>query len=966
MVNENGFRRAGTCPTEGDKRVLPGRSDADVDSSLRTADAGGIIDLFVVELDHCGEEERLVRFFVKILEVLHAPPSVELRGIGLEVRDGRRRVAFGEGEWPVRSEEVADVALIAVVHADFDVVFLVRPIHGVRVEVVGAAHKIGDRRERVEGRGNHARGGIARKREPLLRRIEGGERRSLGAGCRIARTSRHDLELDGPRTVRREHQRFFCVGTCPDRVVAAREAVTPVVAALRLRGKERVADGPVAERAEPAARGPLAVAEVARLLAVEIARARRAAVVAVRLARGAVHRLRRDLGDVVRGLRELRLVVVVHVHHRVSHRHLAHRRRAPAEVRVAEEAVVARKRGKVVAVGVAVALREHVGRVVLVDDALVVAGDVVVDGVGDLARRDALGEVPHEAVVVGREARGRRVVAAAAAQERELLVEKRRHLVVEGEERRGERPVVQLEAGHLRVVEIRPKADRRVQRVRPRLVAEDVVEVGEAGDGELKLLVGVRVVDAHLEGHRLGLGEDRLVQLDEAHGREVVVVEGDVALVRLAGLADHGDRRLRLVLHEVAHPLRERRHVVEDALHPPFRERGRIGPRAPVVAHRGVGRGIGGRGAVADGVVRVDHVGKRVALVPDREAREAGGRLELRRVLAVEVVRHGAVGVRAALPPLEDVIGRRTGERFAVDDGKLLGEEVEGILARDDAAGVVPRHDLDDVHRDRVAGGDVHERVRGVVLDERDVVRRAHREERVVVARRIVDAILLRGDRAVRARLHALRRERGDGSAPGVLACRGGCRVKKRGERLALGVVEHVHVEKRHAGRIVLLLSLELQALRHVRRRVEVEPLGDRGRQAVERPAPLAQRGVSARALLDAQVGHGGGHRRVGHLAETARLRHRGVEKNRRRVACLFRRGPHHAHGLAVPHLGQACGRHSERAADLHLRRLVRPPHAPCPGIRIGGKDGRRRRRSAVERQPGDGRPDVRPARPVD
>ena len=56
-------------------------------------------------------------------------------------------------------------------------------------------------------------------------------------------------------------------------------------------------------------------------------------------------------------------------------------------------------------VGVAVALWILVGSVVFVKVAPVVAVDVVVDGVGDLARSNALGEVPDEAVVVGREAR---------------------------------------------------------------------------------------------------------------------------------------------------------------------------------------------------------------------------------------------------------------------------------------------------------------------------------------------------------------------------------------------------------------------------------------------------------------------------------------------------------------------------------------------------------------------------------
>ena len=139
-------------------------------------------------------------------------------------------------------------------------------------------------------------------------------------------------------------------------------------------------------------------------------------------------------------------------------------------------------------------------------------------------------------------------------------------------------------------------------------------------------------------------------------------------------------------------------------------------------------------------------------------------------------------------------------------------------------------------------------------------------------------------------------------------------------------------MEERDAGGIVLLLALELQAARDVRGRVEVEPLGDGRRQPVERPAPLAQRPVAARALLDAEVGDRVGDGRVGRLREAARLRHRGVEEDRRRVARGVRRRPHHAHGLAVPHLREARRRDGERAADLDLGNVL--PDAATVSVR--------------------------------
>ena len=218
----------------------------------------------------------------------------------------------------------------------------------------------------------------------------------------------------------------------------------------------------------------------------------------------------------------------------------------------------------------------------------------------------------------------------------------------------------------------------------------------------------------------------------------------------------------------------------------------------------------------------------------------------------------------------------------------------------------------------------------------------------------------------MRARLHAIFRERGDGRAPRLLARGRGRLVEELVERLALGRVEDVHVEERDAGGIVLLLALELQAARDVRGRVEVEPLGDGRRQPVERPAPLAQRPVAARALLDAEVGDRVGDGRVGRLREAARLRHGRVKEEGRRVARGVRRRPHHSHGLAVPHLREARRRDGERAADLDFGNVLRPRHAPRPRMRLGGKGRGRRRRTAQEREPRNRRADLGPVRPVE
>ena len=579
-----------------------------------------------------------------------------------------------------------------------------------------------------------------------------------------------DLELHGPCAVCLKLHGLFGVDVRVERRLAAREGIAVVAPGVRRGIEKRCADGPVAERAETASRRPFAVAEIAFLVRVDVARARGAAVVAIRLARRAVHDFKRRLGDVLRRLGELSLVVVVDVQHGVRDDHLAHRGLAPREVRVPEQAIVARERREVVSVCVAVALRIHLCRLRIVDHALVVAADVVVDGVRHFAGVHPAREVPHQAVVVGRDAHRRRILVGATAEERELLVEKRRHLVVEAEQGGGQSAVVKLEAGHLHRVEVGAEADRRIEGIGVRLVPEEVVEVGQPGNGELELLVRVRIADAELERHGLGLGKDGLVELYEADARQVVLVEGHVALVGRAGLADHRNRSLGLVFHEVAHALRKGRHVVQHALHPPLGERRRIGPLRPLEAHHRIGRRARGGRAVAHRVVGVDHVGERVALLAYHEPRKAVGRRELLRVFVFEVRGHHAVGARAALAPLEDVVFRRARERFRVDDRELLRKEVEGILARDDPARVVLGHDLEEVHVDRVAGRDAHQLVRRVVLDDRHVVGGAHREYRVVVARLVVDDVFGGGDGTVPRRLDPPLRKRVDGGAPRGLA----------------------------------------------------------------------------------------------------------------------------------------------------------------------------------------------------
>ena len=88
-----------------------------------------------------------------------------------------------------------------------------------------------------------------------------------------------------------------------------------------------------------------------------------------------------------------------------------------------EQPVVAFEGVEIVPPGVAVALGIRLRRGFCVDDRLIGPLDIVVHGVGDLAGRDALCEIPHQPVETGGLVDARRQRAVAAAQEAQLFVE---------------------------------------------------------------------------------------------------------------------------------------------------------------------------------------------------------------------------------------------------------------------------------------------------------------------------------------------------------------------------------------------------------------------------------------------------------------------------------------------------------------------------------------------------------------
>ena len=209
-----------------------------------------------------------------------------------------------------------------------------------------------------------------------------------------------------------------------------------------------------------------------------------------------------------------------------------------------------------------------------------------------------------------------------------------------------------------------------------------------------------------------------------------------------------------------------------------------------------------------------------------------------------------------------------------------------------------------------------------------------------MVARNIFDAVFGRPYCDMRAGEDGGLGECRYGCLPCALALFSGFVVEEFREGFSLGIRKDVHVEKRDSCRVVLHFAFELDAAGEVGGGVEIEAGGEVGRQAVEGPAPLAQRGVAACALLDAEFRDRRRHGVEGRFVEAGDLRHCGVEEDGRRVALGVGGRPDHAHAAGVPDLGQAgCG-DGEGSADFHFRSALGPGDAPGPFRRFRGENG--------------------------
>ena len=369
--------------------------------------------------------------------------------------------------------------------------------------------------------------------------------------------------------------------------------------AARVRGigvhirEDGVADHPVQIRALPGARGPMIHAPIAG--------AGDGAVREVGLGRGEVRPPVPRTGEVIatpgeiegllasschraRGGGELPFVLVIHRHWLAQDRH-GFDARHPVKILIHEQGVVAFQRGEIMAVGIAVALRIELPRVVGVHHAIAVLIEhIVVERIDHLASVDAAGVVPDQAIVNRAQLDAREQKVIAPAHQRQFLLEDGGQLPLEREEGRGDGAV-----GVMR----RANADGRIRGVGPSLVAQDHVEIVQVAGGEQQRVVGRAVVDAAYDAEVFTAVEDGFINLDQARAVEVVEIQRHVAFPAPPGLGHDADIRVDGVVEEIGDPLVEGVDALERALDPALGQLRRSPLRPDHVAAAGA-RHVGG------------------------------------------------------------------------------------------------------------------------------------------------------------------------------------------------------------------------------------------------------------------------------------------------------------------------------------------------------------------------------------
>ena len=276
---------------------------------------------------------------------------------------------------------------------------------------------------------------------------------------------------------------------------------------------------------------------------------------------------------------ELPFVHVVHLNglaqngHRLAAGH-------PVELVVDEQTVVALEACEVVAVGVAVALREGLGGIGRVDHTVgVEVLDVVVLGVDDLARVDAPGEVPIQAVVGRRRLHPGLHEVVTTAQKAQLLFQERGQLTGEAE----------LGGGHAAFGGAAGAGgDGRIGRVGLGLVTQERVQVVEVAGHQQQGVVGRAIVDPGVDAQVATAPKHRLVDLHQTGVVDVFEVEGDGTLPSATSLADDTDVGVDRVVVEILDALLERVDARQHPLDPALGQLG-LGPARPLADER-VGR----------------------------------------------------------------------------------------------------------------------------------------------------------------------------------------------------------------------------------------------------------------------------------------------------------------------------------------------------------------------------------------
>ena len=277
---------------------------------------------------------------------------------------------------------------------------------------------------------------------------------------------------------------------------------------------------------------------------------------------------------------ELPLVIKIH-----GHRHPADENRFdpghPGEIGIPQEPIIILDGAEIMAPGVAVALGIKHPRVCFRDAAgnrPILFANIVVERVGHFPAVDAAGEIPDQPIVkwICRDRWQARIIP--AAQQSQFFFHQRRGLIHEAKDRSRGRAINMV---------VRAKGDGRVRRIGESFVAQEHVKIPQPSGGQEQRVVGRSVIDTgrSVDAQALPPAQNGFVRFDQAEIVRRSRIQSHRTAVGRAGLADHADDRVDLVVLVRAEPLLERIDPAHHPLHPAFGEHG----RRPVAPTHGIG-----------------------------------------------------------------------------------------------------------------------------------------------------------------------------------------------------------------------------------------------------------------------------------------------------------------------------------------------------------------------------------------